>query len=355
MAAKKDEKKTSTLKELRQMYGRPEVQFIPTNNPVLDELWGGGTPTGKIIEIHSDAGLGKTTLALQTARPWLTRDMKVGFMDVESALETSLKQGMGISEYEEKLDEKKNPYFLHLTPSMYSEVEQTMDFLLENNYKLIIFDSLTMAVPDRRKEGSFNDVQPGLKSQLQSQFLEQYKADLGRSGSSLIVLNQMRMKISFIPGASGLVPAGGSALQFDTDIRTGLRRVNWIDENKQREGAILEAVCIKNKLVKPFRTANMYLYFGKGVNVLKTLKDILIMRDIVTQSGAYFKVPPDGKTVMGNELLFDWIRDNKEMVQELLKDKYTDLYNPRPEEIAKVTEEGFSEQPMGTKPLFDQQ
>lgn len=316
MSKKKDDSSKS-LSELRAKYGRPDTEFLTTGSSVLDELWGGGTPSGKIIEIHSDAGVGKTTIAIQCAREgYLKAGLKVGFMDTEHALDAALKRVMDVEQYE--FDDKDAPSFCHLSPAFYSEIEDTTYWFIKNGYKLLILDSLTNAVPDARKaEGaSITDTRPGIKSMMQALYLEQFKPILARAGITLILINHMRTQINFLrPSVER--PAGGKALQFDTDIRLGLVRKAWIEEmvdgEKVRVGSQIEMVTIKNKITVPFRAGNVIFKFGKGIDEIETIFTNLVNQKAIVQSGAYFSMKflgDDAKNIQGKQAAIQVVRDN---------------------------------------------
>lgn len=330
--AKNQKQKLMNPADLRKKFSRAPLEYIDSGILAFNDLWGGGVPTGKIIELHSLAGLGKSTLSLQVARSYLKQGKKVAFADVEAALEEPLKEGMKVREYEEQYDSDGNPLFLHVTPQTFKEIEEVFDSFLENKYDLMIYDSLTMTVPDRRKEGSIIDVQPGLKSQLQAVFLEQYKVPVSRIGSSIIILNQMRTHINFFK--STVSPAGGQALQFETDIRTGLKKIEWLEKSdtKERYGVGLEVCTIKNKLSMPFRKVRIDLHFGKGVNNIATLAQALLDKDVCVQSGAYFTVLDSDKAIQGRINFNKWVKQNKENCLKELKGSVSDfLDTPAPE------------------------
>lgn len=342
----KEERKVQSLQQLRAAFGRPETEFISTGIPQLDDIWGAGkgAPTGKIIEVHSDAGFGKTTVLLHVAKNLIKKGHKVAFLDVEHALEESLLEGVGLMPY---VDDAPAPSFLILSPNKFSEVEIAMDHVLSLDYKFIIYDSLTNTVPDRRAAGSITDITPGLKAMLQSVFLEQYKAILSRRGITMFVINQLRTKISFL--RTTVEPAGGKALQFNTDIRTGLRKIKWIESTeggiKRTVGATLIATTIKNKLTLPFREVKFDLLFGKGVDILSSIANLLVEEGHITQSGAYFSVPDaDGvlTNVRGREAFKDWIKANQSLVRALIKDTSREATTSDPE-----SNEDFNNETMG--------
>jgi recombination protein RecA len=340
--AKKDTKKTATLGDLRSKYGRPPTEFIDTKIPPINELFGGGLPTGKYIEIHSEAGLGKSTIFLQIARACLEQGKSVAFMDVECALDVPLKDSMNVSQYEEKIWKDDLPWFLHVSPNKYSEVEETVEFLFSVGYNIIVFDSLTQTVPDKRSDGSITDVQPGQKAMLQSIFLEQYKAILARTGTTMLIVNQMRTKISFI--RTTVEPAGGKSLQYNMDIRCGMRRLSWVkgkdeDGNECNVGIELELTTIKNKMTAPFQQLVGILKFGKGIDVIETLIINLLKKGKIKQSGAYFKCELADKNLQGRDNMYEHVKENFDAYNRLLGNYTEFMEGSDPNEAPKPKEE----------------
>lgn len=308
--------KKSSLSDLRAKYGRPDTVFHDTKISVINDLWGGGIPSGKIIEIHSDAGLGKTTLSIQIARgAYLENGLKVGFLDTEHALDVSLKRAMEIHlKYE--FDDPETPSFCHLSPAYYGEIEEATYFLMQNGYNLIILDSLTNAVPDARTDGSITKSRPGIKSMMQSLYLEQFKPLLARAGITLILVNHMRFNIKLM-GSTMLEPAGGKALQFDTDIRMGMSRKAWNKKGDEIVGTQLALQTIKNKLTQPFRVTLCNFVFGKGINEIASLFDLALDRGIIKQSGSYFSWG-DSKIGQGRDKAETVVKENVDKIREEL-------------------------------------
>lgn len=303
--------KIKSLTELRSLYGRPQTEFVSTGILGLDELWGGGVPSGKIIEVYGQAGTGKTTLILQICKTMMDKGFSVGYADVEHALDESLRDALGITPYESRINERNDqPYFTLLNPATFRESEQVMNFFLTHQYDFIVFDSITQLVADKRLEetSSLADDLPGLKARLQSAFLDQYKHQIARSSSTFFLINQMRTNLAGF--RAELKPAGGQAIEFNTDIRCGMRRVSWIKDKEVVTGELIEIGTIKNKLTQPFRKFRCNFYFGKGVDVTESLANVFLEKGIVTQSGAYFSVP-DGKggrqNVRGKAGLYEWL------------------------------------------------
>lgn len=311
--AKKAAKKISSISDLRDKYGRPETTYLPTGILAFDDLWGGGCPSGKVIELHSDAGLGKTTILLQIAKTFMKSGIKVGFMDVEQALDNSLLISMKMDKYLDPDPETGEPLLCVLNPATYDEVQEVMDYFLSSGYNHIIYDSLTMTSPDRVEQRKFSEEDPGLKSRMQAKMLERYKPIIARKQGNLFLINQMRANLSSFMG--GQTPAGGAALRFYTDIRTGMKRLRWVQKTnesgeKVNIGAELQVTTIKNKVALPFRTCNMILEFGKGINPVTSLTEVLLQKGIISSSGSFFTVPGLEEKIHGRPKLEAWVKQN---------------------------------------------
>ena len=302
----------SLIDEIKANYGVKPTVFLDTGLIQLNEIWGGGLPLGKIIELYSLEGVGKTTICLQIAVKLCSDGYKVGYIDAEAALEESFKESVGVTPYEEA------GLFVHTTATLVRDVERLTYQLLDYGCKLLIIDSLTAVhnyEPQKQNKsdvyGSVFDGQSvGSKSRVQAMYLETVKAQLKKREATLILINQMRTNISF-HGRVSIEPAGGTAQRFYADIRTGISRKGWIvDEEKRNIGVNLELMCIKNKVCAPFRVVLGNLYFGRGISVLESIIDTLIEKGVIRQSGAYFKY--GDQTFKGKAALKEFVRDNKE-------------------------------------------
>lgn len=303
------------ISTLRSQYGRPETQYFDTGIFLINDIWGGGLPTGKIIELHSAEGLGKTTIVLQICRYLISKHgLKVAFLDVEGALDESLRGNLGVLEYEN--DDVNEPSFLYLCPYTYDEVSKTMNILMRGGYDLIIYDSIanTSLDIDVSEEQDFKiSKKIGQHSLLQGELLKMFKGRLARLGKTLIIINQMRANISTNPMAKGpeLKPAGGKVLDHNFDIRTAISRVEWLfDEASVRVGAKLRLTTIKNKCAPPYRQVELELVFGRGINKITTMFEVLKRKGLMTQKGAFFYFPDVATGYQGREKAIQYIREN---------------------------------------------
>ncbi len=323
---------SKNLKQLLNDFQPKENQFWKSGIRNLDFILGGGFPVGKIVEIHSEAGCGKTTMSLQIARHQLKDGRSVVFLDVENSLTDSLKRQMGVSEYQDVERENGWPQFLHLTPTTFNQVEQIMEEILtgEADYDLIIFDSITMTVPDRQNDGRgrakrISDEEPGLAARVQARFLLRFKGELYRSDTTMLLLNQMRTNLKGFSGNAK--PAGGKALEFACDVRIGIKRdkvlkqiLTFEDTQKESEnsyGFALTACATKNKYATPLVSVRLHFVFGRGVNNSVSTALLLIDLDVARQSGSWYTVPGLEKSVRADGVV-EWARSYPHLVDQLL-------------------------------------
>jgi recombination protein RecA len=307
-------KSVTPLSQLRESYGRPVTQYYDTGIFLLNDLWGGGLPTGKMIEMHSAEGLGKTTITLQILRYIINKfGKKVAYLDVEAALDEDLRRKMGVLEYE---DDGEEPSFLYLCPYTYDEVSKTLNRLLNRDtYDIIVYDSIanTSLDIDPEEEDDFKiSKKIGLHSLMQGEMLKMFKGRLARTGKTLIIINQMRAHINTNPMARGpeLDPAGGKVLDHNLDIRTAISRAQWLYEDDVKVGVKVRLTTIKNKCTFPYRQIELELIFGKGINKVATMFTTLCEKDIMKRAGAYYSVPWEEQKFCGQVAAIEYIREN---------------------------------------------
>lgn len=312
--------KAKSVNEVLDKYaGKPTTPLVPTDSLSLDKLFGGGFPLGKYVQLYSPPGIGKTTVAVWIAVALAERGYKTLFLDVENALEDSLVVGCG--------GEK------HLESGMIRVIRQAYTFehlqevvdsvLRAAEHSMLVLDSITAVLPSKLLEVSVEDVQPGLKARLEGAFLQKFKAAFRENECSLMLLNQMRTKLNFRRGSS-LGASGSNALHFFSDVTISMRRAQFIVEGGQRVGSTVTAVAEKNKRVAPYFEYPLHVVFGRGISNLRTLVSIMEDNDLIERSGAYYLpwCAPDGaKKLLGNERLFDWVRENAELVESSLREE----------------------------------
>lgn len=334
------------ISKLRGMYGRPETQFYDTGIFLLNDIWGGGMPTGTVIEFHSEEGLGKTTIVVQVARYLVSKHkLKVAYLDIEAALNESLRNNLGITEFEK--DDVNEPSFFYTCPGTYDEVTNAMmNLIMNSNYDVIIYDSIANTGLDAElgDDGQYHIPKKiGQHAQMQGEMLKMVKNRLARVGKTLIIINQMRAVINLNPMSKGpsVTPAGGHVLDHNFDIRTAITKRQWLlNDNKERIGTELILTTIKNKITTPFRQVGLNLIFGRGIDKTQTLLNILIDREIASRAGAWYSLP-NGQRFNGQEALKDYVRNNYNECLTMIGDSSyaVDVLNDKLKEDIKASSE----------------
>lgn len=290
--------------------------YLQTDVLPLNAALGGGIPRGRVIEIASKEGTGKTTLMLHAARTIVEKGHSVLYIDTERATTPSIIAGTGLSPY---LDKK----FHVVAESSYRGISDVFDMILQTDTAMIVIDSITAAKPAKLRDLNIEDVEPGLNARIQSTFFQKYKDMLAEKNIALVLLNQMRTKIRFV-GASTLEPAGGNALKFYADARFILHRkevlTRMVDGEKREYGSEVEILTTKNKVSGNSPPIPMTIVFGKGVSNISFITDGLTAMGHIKQSGAYFtlKAGRVEKRVQGYKALNALVDENYDFLVELV-------------------------------------
>jgi len=315
----------STYENLREAYEPAPTSYLPTGLANIDHICGGGFPRGKVIEIHSEAGIGKTTILLQASVSIMDSGGRVLFLDVENSLSDAQKYRMGASIYEKELLEDGWPQFVHLTPITFDEIDEVLQQVLKDkaHFSLIILDSITMAVPDRPDDGQkkISAEEAGHGARVQARFLRLYKGLLARAGTTMVILNQMRTNLK--GWRAHVKPAGGKALEFVADIRMGISRAKT--KNSDAEGkdktdpspTTLTACTIKNKHAAPFDSVPLLFTPGLGVDDDASLTELLIARGLIEGGGGWYALPDVEKNVRKEDVR-GWVTLNRDQAHKLL-------------------------------------
>ncbi len=301
--------------------------FISSGSIVLDALLGGGIPQGSYIVWSSEAGIGKSTGSLVVSLSYCRQGKKVLYLDPEGGVNMGQLEGIGLLPHLYDADTNPEGNFYYFRIQTYTDAEAFLDDLI-SDVDLVVVDSITALLPTRKKEASAEDVLPGMDSAIASSFLRKYKADAIKHGTSFIFINQMRVKIQFM-GSSTSQEAGGQALKFYPDIRIMMKEARGGKLEKDEDtisgkvkvpyGSINEIWCIKSRYSRPFVPLKFTVIYGKGVSNLYAYKDFLESYGKITKAGGWYSIDL-GETakVQGINKVLDWIRDNKEAVQEFI-------------------------------------
>ena len=284
------------------------VETFPTGAVSLDLALGGGIPRGRIIEVYGPESSGKTTLTLHAIAEVQKRGGVAAFIDAEHALDPTYAQKIGVN-----LDN-----LLVSQPDNGEQALEIVETLVRSNaVDLIVIDSVAALVPQAEIEGDMGDSHMGLQARLMSQALRKLTAIISKSKSTVIFINQLRMKIGVMFG-NPETTTGGNALKFYASLRMDIRRISQIKSGDAVIGNRTRVKVVKNKIAPPFREAEFDIMYNEGISKEGDVLDLAVAKEIVEKSGAWFAYN-DAKIGQGREASKQYLRDNPEVMAEITK------------------------------------
>lgn len=259
----------------------PKVDVISTGSIGLDIALGiGGLPKGRICEIYGPESSGKTTIALQAIAQCQKNGGVAAFIDAEHALDLTYAKALGVNAEE----------LLISQPDCGEQALEIAETLVRSNaIDIVVIDSVAALVPRAELNGDMGDSAPGAQARLMSQAMRKLTAAIHKSDTSMLFINQLRMKIGVMFG-SPEVTSGGNALKFYASIRLDIRRIGAIKTNGESIGNRTRVKVVKNKLAPPFRQAEFDIIYGRGVNSLGELIDIGADLGMVRKAGSWYSL-----------------------------------------------------------------
>ena len=287
--------------------GPEKIPAIPTSCLGLDLALGvGGVPKGRIIEIYGPESSGKTTLTLHIAAEAQKQGGTVAFIDAEHALDTVYAQNLGVD----------IPNTLISQPDSGEQALEITDMLVRSGaVDLLIVDSVAALTPRAELEGDMGDSHMGLQARLMSQALRKLTGSINRSNTTVIFINQLRMKIGVMFG-NPETTTGGNALKFYSSVRLDIRRTGAIKNGDEVIGNRTKVKVVKNKVAPPFKIVEFDIMYGKGISQTGDLLDLAVANNIVGKAGAWFSYN-DAKIGQGRENSKQYLADNPEIAEEI--------------------------------------
>jgi recombination protein RecA len=284
------------------------IESISTGSLGLDMALGiGGVPVGRVIEIYGPESSGKTTLALQITASAQKDDKVCAFIDAEHALDVLYAKNLGVD-------------VENLLVSQPDFGEQALDVLetlaRSGAVDVIVVDSVAALTPKAEIEGEMGDMQVGLQARLMSKALRKLTAVLHKTNTTVIFINQLRMKIGMMGYGSPETTTGGNALKFYASVRIDVRRIATLKQGEAQIGNRVKAKVIKNKVAPPFRQAEFDIMFGEGISMEGELVDYGVKLDIIDKSGAWFSYG-EGKLGQGKENVKKKFKEDTDLRDEI--------------------------------------
>ncbi|MDH3973377.1 MAG: recombinase RecA [Deltaproteobacteria bacterium] len=284
-----------------------DIQTISTGSIGLDVALGvGGVPTGRVIEIYGPESSGKTTLALHIAAEAQKKGGIVAFVDAEHALDISYAKRLGV----------KAEDLLISQPDTGEQALEIAEMLVRSGaVDVLVVDSVAALVPRAEIEGEMGDSHMGLQARLMSQALRKLTATISKSGTVLIFINQIRMKIGVMFG-NPETTTGGNALKFYSSIRLDIRKAGAIKQGQDNIGSQTKVKVVKNKVAPPFKEVIFDIMYGEGISKEGELVDIGAEIGAVEKSGAWYSFGSE-RIGQGRENAKSYFRDNPEAALKL--------------------------------------
>jgi len=319
-----------TLGNLEKNYGKgtimklgdsavEDVPAISTGSISLDNALGiGGLPRGRVIEIFGPESSGKTTLALHAIAEAQKKGGIAAFIDAEHAFDRFYAQKLGINIED----------LLVSQPDNGEQALEIVDNLIRSGaLDIIVIDSVAALTPKSEIEGEMGDSKMGLQARLMSQALRKLTANISKTGTSCVFINQLREKIGIMFG-NPETTTGGNALKFYASVRIDIRKMNQIKEGEDTVGNRVKVKVVKNKVAPPFKRAEFDIVYGTGISKSGEIIDLGVDHNILKKSGSWFSYG-DTKLGQGREAVRSLLADNPELAEELEKKIKEKLKEPK--------------------------
>jgi recombination protein RecA len=295
---------------------RMRVETFPTGALTLDLALGGGYPKGRVVEVYGPESSGKTTLTLHAIAEVQKRGGVAAFVDAEHALDPVYAASVGV-DIENLLVSQPD------TGEMALEI---VDQLVRSAaVDIVVVDSVAALTPRAEIEGEMGDLAVGSQARLMSQAMRKITGNIGKSGCTVIFLNQLRQKIGVTYG-NPETTTGGNALKFYASVRLDIRRIQTLKRGTEEYGIRAKVKVAKNKVAPPFRIAEFDILFGRGISTIGCLLDLAEETGVVTRKGAWYSYEGDN-IGQGRDNTITWLEQHPaqaEVIERLTRQKLTE-------------------------------
>ncbi|MBI3055917.1 MAG: recombinase RecA [Betaproteobacteria bacterium] len=284
-----------------------DIEVVSTGSLGLDLALGiGGLPRGRVIEIYGPESSGKTTLTLSVIAQMQKLGGTAAFIDAEHALDPQDAQKLGVNVQDLLISQPDNG----------EQALEIADMLVRSaSVDVVVIDSVAALTPKAEIEGEMGEPQMGLQARLMSQALRKLTANIKRSNTMVIFINQIRMKIGVMFG-NPETTTGGNALKFYASVRIDIRRVGSIKKGEEVIGSETRAKVVKNKVAPPFRVADFDILYGEGISREGEIVELGVLHKIVDKSGAWYTYGKE-RIGQGKDNARDYLKAHPELAQEI--------------------------------------
>lgn len=284
-----------------------KVDVVSTGCLALDKALGiGGLPRGRVVEIYGPESSGKTTLSLHVIAEAQKNGGIVAFIDAEHALDPS---------YAAKLGVDLKTLYVAQPDNGEQALEITSELVKSGSIDVIVVDSVAALTPKAEIDGEMGDSHVGLHARLMSQALRIMTADINKTNTCLVFINQLREKVGVMFG-NPETTTGGKALKFYSSVRLDVRKVDQVKDGTNVIGSRTRVKVVKNKMAPPFKQAEFDIIYGTGISTLGCILDMSVEMGLVVKSGAWFSYEGE-KIGQGRERAIEYLRQHPELAEQL--------------------------------------
>ncbi|MBW1954610.1 MAG: recombinase RecA [Deltaproteobacteria bacterium] len=305
-----------------------DVPVIPSGSLALDHALGiGGLPRGRVVEIFGPESSGKTTLALHAVAEAQRKEGIAAFIDAEHALDIHYAKRLGVNSDE----------LLVSQPDTGEQALEIAEMLVRSGaIDIVVVDSVAALVPRAEIEGEMGDSHMGLQARLMSQALRKLTGTIGKTMTSVIFINQIRMKIGVFFG-NPETTTGGNALKFYSSLRLDIRRINAIKDGQNIIGNRTKVRVVKNKMAPPFKEAEFDILYGEGISRAGDLLDTAVSCNVIEKSGTWYAYSGE-RIGQGRDNAKRFLMENKDIFENVLAKTQESLGISKKKDDQKLTE-----------------